>query len=592
MKRKALLSVLVAGLSVPIHSHLTSFAQIPPQDNPGLVTQIPQRQAIVPPAPIKAEIKVEAAADKLTAPLAATPWPVQTLVLEGNTLLKEKDLQKIFQSYQGQTLTSLQMETLLKQINELYAMRGYQTSFASVPDNAYQAGTLTLQAHEGKVGNISITGNRFYKAWLIERSLDAKSEKPLNVKALQASANISNQFNNFQVKTVTLVPNEETGKTDIQLSVSDREPWQISPTFDNQGRPYIGTYREGVELSDQNLLGLGDRLSSRYIHGAGTDAVQLGYNLPLDGRGDELGFIYTFNHVNVDLNRLHQPDNDASTPAFGPSLTIPITKNRSLVSDFSFIMRRSGNFLNDTKTSQFNTHFFNTGLTYNKPDPWGRTTLRYQISAGQTSSNKGNVIWRHEILLNRIQKMPLHNTLLLRGDVVMATDRLPTSQTLQLGGAYSVRGYTEGLILGDRGFLVNVEDRWPIPFLHSVSPWLADRLQGAAFFDIGQAWLDHANTRFRPGVSNRTGNTLLMGTGVGLRYRLNQYLMGFADLGIGLVNRQNLELNAQPSVRVHFGVRTDLLSDALFHKADHKAKADNPQAAVHTAHLFRGHHHS
>ena len=98
--------------------------------------------------------------------------------------------------------------------------------------------------------------------------------------------------------------------------------------------------------------------------------------------------------------------------------------------------------------------------------------------------------------------------------------------------------------------------------LSKASPWLDKRLQGAAFFDMGQVFTNKTSPRFILGVSSRYTNSGLMGAGVGLRFRLSQCLMGFLDVGFGLVDRSKNEANAQPTGRVYFGIRSDMISQA------------------------------
>ena len=115
------------------------------------------------------------------------------------------------------------------------------------------------------------------------------------------------------------------------------------------------------------------------------------------------------------------------------------------------------------------------------------------------------------------------------------------------------------MFVGDRGYNVSAEVRYPIPGLKYVSPWLAQRIQGAAFFDLGQAWLDDSNVAFIPGISHSSARTLLMGAGAGVRLQMTRFLTGFTDFGFGLTPQGALEPNAMPTMRVHFGVRSDLL---------------------------------
>jgi hypothetical protein len=38
-------------------------------------------------------------------------------------------------------------------------------------------------------------------------------------------------------------------------------------------------------------------------------------------------------------------------------------------------------------------------------------------------------------------------------------------------------------------------------------------------------------------------------------------MQGYVDFGFGLLDRNDIEINSQPTARIHFGVRSDLLTD-------------------------------
>ena len=172
--------------------------------------------------------------------------------------------------------------------------------------------------------------------------------------------------------------------------------------------------------------------------------------------------------------------------------------------------------------------------------------------------------------LRRVFKLPSDNQLTFRFIGQYSNDFLPIGRDLSLGGAYAIRGYTEGLINGDRGVFGSVEHQWPVPGLGKISSKSRQSIRGVTFFDIGQAWLDNTNTRFRQGLSNDVNRTLLASIGVGLRFRVTQYLQGFVDAGYGLFDRNLVEIASQPSVRVHFGFRSDLLPQPMVeHLAHH-----------------------
>ncbi|MBI5834655.1 MAG: BamA/TamA family outer membrane protein [Armatimonadetes bacterium] len=65
-----------------------------------------------------------------------------------------------------------------------------------------------------------------------------------------------------------------------------------------------------------------------------------------------------------------------------------------------------------------------------------------------------------------------------RGQVSYSTGRLPFSQSFFVGGADSLRGYSEDRFFGNRAFLMNLELRRALP----------NNIQVVLFFDAGRAW--------------------------------------------------------------------------------------------------------
>jgi hemolysin activation/secretion protein len=259
----------------------------------------------------------------------------------------------------------------------------------------------------------------------------------------------------------------------------------------------------------------------------------------------------------------------------------PLDRNRHLTMDGSLNFRRIVTYFDGDRDSagQVDIAALRLGLTYDRPDRFGRSVLRAQTSIAPGWMGANTKFWKNEFLGTRLITLPHRNLLILRGQAQLTSDALPAAELMQIGGAYSVRGYTEGLLAGDRGYNLTVEHRWPIPGLGHVSPWLADRVQGATFFDIGQVSLDRRSSLFVEGQSQRPQHTLLMGAGVGLRARLNSLLQGFVDFGWGLVNRTSVEPNAQPSFRVHFGIRANMFPED-YRDWTASGKSRNPQPAV------------
>ncbi len=425
------------------------------------------------------------------------------------------------------------------------------------PLETEEAGTITLD-------EVHYSGNRYTRHWMVRRYLKPLTEAPdgpIHPDTLKARLQTINRFAPFQVQG-RLIQDEESGQTRLELDVYEQQPWQIVGTFDNQGRPGIGYYRGGAQLINHNLLGFGDRLGVGYVGSEGAQRLTVDYKIPLNTRGGELGVQYIFHDLDYARNLLPPGvyDLDGQDNALILTLSQPIDKQRRLTPYLSTLFREVTITRNGVEILSANPRPWTLGLRYNDTDRYGRTSLDLQpVIVGQHWFGGDSKFYRARATLFRSLQLPKDNLLVFRGAWQVSGDELPPVQALQVGGEYSVRGYTEGLLTGDRGHYYQLEHHWPVPFLKRANPWLAERLRGITFFDFGQAWIDKSNPRYISGVSAQFGRTTLASVGIGARYRLTQYLQGFVDAGWGLFNRNAIELNADPTVRMHFGIRSDLL---------------------------------
>jgi len=121
--------------------------------------------------------------------------------------------------------------------------------------------------------------------------------------------------------------------------------------------------------------------------------------------------------------------------------------------------------------------------------------------------------------LNHSQRMPFESYLSMRSQFQLASHTLASSEQLQLGGAYSVRGYPEGDYLADAGMCMNFDWSFPmyiipkdIKLKNSTLP-LRYQIEPVLFFDVGGGKIKKVNT-------GEIKNKFLAGVGAGLRMRV------------------------------------------------------------------------
>lgn len=542
--------------------------QLPTQQNPGLLTPKSPNGGFTtqPGLPMDHnldEVNLEVPKQQHSSYTDVPALLVNQIRIEGVSLFTAADMKTVAAPYLGKQETLEQINQLAEAITELYRKQGYLTAEAYVPPQDIVNGVLTIQVQEGFVGNISVEGNRFYRARLIKHAVYIKPGHLLNFRVLEADLNRINRLNDGYKVKAFLAAGDRPGQTNIKLKVAERQPLQISGTFDNQGRPFIGMYRSGVEFRDDSLTGLGDRLYGQWIRSQGTQVAIGSYALPLNRFGTELNSSFAYSKVNLMLPVKDPPLITGKSYSTSLGLSQPLDRDRHWVADVGVNWQRISSYFDGDKTSDTDIRDLQAGLTYDRSDRWGRTYDRIQNTfamGGLGSSVRSSRFWKVENYFNRLVFLPKNNLLILKAYAQMTPDALPAAQQFQIGGENSVRGYTEGLLIGDRGLNLGIEHRFPIPGLKRISPWLGQRVQAAWFYDYGRVWLDHSNETFIKGRSDVKERTLLQSIGFGFRAQLTRLLQAYVDFGFGLGDRKDVEpQRRQPTARVHFGIRTDLM---------------------------------
>lgn len=497
---------------------------------------------------------------------------VNDIQFEGNSIVSTDQLKQLASPYLGQNTTLDQLSVLVEKVNQAYWDKGYLTTQAVIPPQDVSGGTLKIQVFEGRLGKLDLQGNKFTRSQLIMDKIDLKEGEVINFKNLENNLNQVNLQNRYNIKA-SLSPGSNTGETDVTLNVNEPSPWQVALTFDNQGRPAIGRLRGGAEIANYNMFGINDRANVRYLHGTGQDVILGSYAVPILPKYGTVAGI-SAGLSNVRLNGFEQItgiEGLGDPRGQGRDLSLfvsqPLDRKQMFIADASFNMRRITSYQTDPID---NTEFISNGddirsvalgLNFNRFDRYGRTYGRLANSFGFAGLGGDWNFWKIDGNLTRLFTLPHDQLIILRAIGQYTPNDLPAAEGFAIGGAYSVRGYTEGVIVGDRGYNLSAEYRWPIPFLKNLDPWWNDRLRGVLFVDWAQAFVDDSNRNF---ISDDSEFTTLGSVGAGLRYTINQYLSGFMDVGVGFYERNAVELDGSPSARVHFGIRSELVKDGLY----------------------------
>ena len=480
---------------------------------------------------------------------------VKKIRLEGNTLLDEKELMSDVILAEGKELTLDEIIHIADTITAHYREKGFLIINAYVPSQSifdgavmtrnntgYRTvnsfGTVLIKVVEGKVGTISVTGNRSYSSSFIEKHLEkVRSDPSLKEETLEKELLLLNEYPSLSVKT-TLKAGKKPGTTDIIASVSDKHPIFGSVSYDNFGVKSTSRNRLSASLNIGNSITSGDLIRLNGI--VGLDAFDLNrlsygraeYIIPVGGIGTQVGAYYSNTvYAAGGIDSLALLDLNGKAHVVGLYVTHPLMKKL----DKSLNVRFGGeyislydNILGSTQDKDEIRKII-TGISFESTDRFlGRNFigLGYTRGLGELlggtkngATNPGpsylgadNMFNKFNLDAMRIQKLPGYNYLIARGSFQYSPDRLFSAERMQLGGEGSVRGVNPAKANGDSGYFTSLElSTSPFfPETQIFNQKTGDTVKFALFTDFGGA----INTSPRP---SETSSSTLSSVGVGMR---------------------------------------------------------------------------
>lgn len=499
----ALLLVLATGLQA-------ANAQLP------LPPPLPKLPELPPPAPAPPLV--------VPAPPTGPPPPegfptlrvfVREIRLVGNTAFTAQELAEVTDRYLNRELTTEDFEALRLALTLYYVNRGYATSGAILPDQAITGGVVTIQIIEGKLTQIAIEGNRWFRSSYLRNRIALGAGPPLNVNVLQERLQLLQTDSRIQRLNAELRPGEVLGESALNVRIADANPFRLRFEVNNFQSPLVGSIQGFVTGEDQNLLGFGDALSLQYGRSEGVNPIlNFRYELPVTARDTTLAaqyrrFDFTVqqgafapldiqNKAQIYSVFLRQPLYRSLDQEFAVSLTgeYEINKSSLLGAPFDFIPGSSnGEFkVSALRFSQdwvrrAGTQVFSALSRFS----FGLDLLDATVTSGSNEANAeffswlGQAQWLWQPQTWRMQ-------VLARGVVQLTDTHLFPLEQIAVGGRYSVRGYREYTLVRDNATLASLEAR--IPIVTTAAG--VDLVHLAPFVDYGRAWETTVTTPTSP----------------------------------------------------------------------------------------------
>lgn len=412
----------------------------------------------------------------------AVCFPIQRLVFHGADALSTAERNTIQQRYQNRCLDLATIHNAVKETTNAYLTRGFITSQAYLQEQDLSGGTLIISVSEGKIEAIRMEGET---PLAIRMAFPGLEGHRLNLRDIEQGMEQLNRLPSQQV-AIDIQPGKHAGSSIVYLRrTTQSHPVTLSLSTDNSGQKSTGREQLSTSLTIDNPLRLADRWwltasrDSAFGHSYGSKALSGGMSLPYGYW--TLGYQYAWNDFFQPL-----PIGDSAYRYEGQSNTHRLSLNRTLYRDgkqklaidSALSRRRTENRMANQRldVSSPTVSSASIGLSYSTTLAGGYFTLNPTLSHGlrswgatdDTGSNSG--LPRSEFRKFGISSSyfyPLTPSLYFLTSLYGQTtpDNLYTSERISLGGEYSVRGFKEQTLTGNRGFYWRNELNWQVATL-------------------------------------------------------------------------------------------------------------------------------
>jgi hemolysin activation/secretion protein len=432
---------------------------------------------------------------------------VQRIVVEGVTLLGEKEVAEIVAPYQRRRIEIEELYALRRELSAAYVRRGYVNSGVVIPDQQVVDGVVVMQEVRGSVTKIDVTGNGRLSPGYITKRITAATKSPLRVQDLQQALESLQQDPLIQRVNAQLKPGLRPGEAELSVDLKRTQPFQLTIGANNQGSASTGSGQGILSIAELNLTGRGDALAADAGMSGGQAIGSLSYSFPLTASNAKIQAAFSLDNAHITEQPFNLLDIKSRTKGGGLFLLQPLlsSSTQSLVSTVGIGVRQSestllgipfsfspGDQAGKSKTTDVSAGVEYTVRTSNQALAV-RGSIRRGVDLFNATINGQPPDGRFTAFLGQLNYArrlgSFGGELLFRWMGQFAGEPLLALEKMPLGGLNSVRGYRENLFVRDNGQAVSVECRVPVRLGRSQEGRFdALNLRVAPFLDYGRSW--------------------------------------------------------------------------------------------------------
>ena len=512
---------------------------------------------------------------------------VRSIEVAPSEILTQNEITALTQPLVGRDCSIQDIQAVIDRINDLYASKGFVTARAFLPEQTVENGNIYIALTESKIGNITVKQNRWTTDGYITRRLPQKEGQLFDIVELEKDVLDFNRYNEGIQLSANLKAGEKPGTTDIDLIADENFPFHLMGVFDNAGRYNTGSLRGGAMIYADSLFHHRDRLSIGSYFSKGAQSPFADYNFPVNKKDGRVGFTFSSTFARVKYGPLADLF-DVRSNAYQYSLYYSqplIRKTGFELKSYAALNYKRARTMVDLNGFNLNLVDSVDNITSAEVALQARKDTKYGIwylnqdayySFPIFNSDRDNNYFKYSGSVVRLHDFSHGFIGQLRGNyqIVPGNKAIPYLDQMQTGGLVTVRGYSEGLMIGKNGYFISGELMFPLLPREITSPRSGEKIPFIGRYIKGAIFADTAGIFPAAREDYMGGSYFAASVGAGLRIQLPLDLTARLYWGFPLI--RNYHEPYSKVGRFHFELTMSPNIDALLASRSTKVQPAPP----------------
>ncbi|MGV7961809.1 ShlB/FhaC/HecB family hemolysin secretion/activation protein [Photorhabdus tasmaniensis] len=406
-------------------------------------------------------------------------YTIHRIQFDGAASLSQSVREDLTQPYLSRCLTLQDINGLVRKVSNAYIEQGYVTSRAGLRAQDLSTGILIITVSEGKVESISLDDETPLS---LKMAFPGMVGKTLNLRDIEQGMEQLNRLPSQQM-TIDIQPGGQPGYSAIILKrISNHLPVSASLGTDNSGQKSTGTGQLNASVSLDNPLHLADQWSLSASRNSDFRNHHQSRSLSCHVTVPYGYWLFSYQYAWNDSfqiipigSQTYRYEGDSQTHRLAVDRTLYRDGKQKLALNVGMTRRQTTNVMAGKKLSISSPTLsvINFGVNYSSVLAGGYITFNPALSHGLSmlGTTKDDPHFPdtprsqfRKFSLSASYFIPVTDSIYYLSSIYGQTtlDNLYASERLSLGGQYSVRGFKEQYLTGNRGGYLRNELNWQV----------------------------------------------------------------------------------------------------------------------------------